>query len=172
MDRSVCTAIVPYTPKRASASFVLTAFEQRKRLYAFSFIASICVFFAALCFSKRFGVYYGADLFAECDYLGFQMRTLLIAYIAGFTVFAPAVYVFSLFSYSFFCGCSFCTAATFADKLSVTVFLFFTVIYLCELCLCFEQTKYGIKRIFSPQRVLAFSLKTLLYVFISIRFFS
>ena len=172
MDHSVCTAIVPYSPKRASVPFAIHAFDQRKRLYLFSFVTSVCVFFAAMCFSMRFGVYYGADYFAEGDLLGFQMRMILIAYIAGFTVFTPAVYVFSLFAYSFFSGCLFCTAASFADKLSVTVFMFFTVIYLCELCLCFEETKYGIKRIFSPKRVFAFSVKTLFYVFISIRFFS
>ena len=170
MTSSRSLALVPYVPPAENSSVISDAYEYRRRLYAFSFVCSVCVVFASLCFCKRFGISFGST-FLSGDALYLHFRYVLFMFIVGFTIFSPAVYFFSLCAYSFYYGGAFFAAEGFAPRLAICLFLFTSILYFCELCLCFDRTKYGIRKIFSAPLVLAFSVKTLLYLGFSLAFF-
>ena len=172
MYDGVCTSIVPYVPTQVRRSRLGLIFDRRSRLYAFSFSLCLCVLFAAYVFCKRFGIFFYSLGIADDTLLYSHLKFVLLLYIIGFTVFSPVAYVMALFVYSFFCGCFMFSASTFVLRAVTVLFMFVSVLYFCEVCLCFDKTKYGIRQIFSAQRVFVFSFVTLVYLCLSFLYFS
>ena len=171
MDHVSCTAIVPYVPARKKRSFVCDVFNYRKRLYLFSFVLVSCITYASFIFCLKYDVSFISVEYRTSFLFYAHFRFILLLFLTGFTVFSPAAYVLSLCIYSFYCGNALIICSGISERFTVALFLFVSVLYFCELCLCFERAKYGIKQIFSPHKVFAFSVKTLAYVAFSLAYF-
>ena len=166
-----CTAIVPYVPVKARRSIFSDLFEKRYRLYVFTF-CFICAFaFASYALCRRFGLRFFAPGLDTEELLRTHLKAVLLLYISGFTVFSPALYIVALSAYSLYFGFASYAVPPFAYYIALIAFMFATALYLCEVCLCFDKAKYGIKQIFAPRRVLAFSVLTLIYLLFSLLFF-
>ena len=171
MDRVSCRAIVPYVSKPEKRSFLYQAYDSRKRLYVFSFVFVSCVTYASFLFCLRYDISFIDGPLASGSLFYAHFKFILLLFLTGFTVFSPASYVLSLCVYSFYCGNALIICSGINERFTVALFLFVSVIYFCELCLCFERTKYGIKQIFSAYGVFVFSVKTLAYIAFSLFIF-
>ena len=171
MYGNTCTAIVPYVPIKAKRSFFGSLFDTRSRLYAFSFCFCVAVLFASYSFCGRFGLRLSTILTDNFPAFYSHIKFVLFLYIAGFTVFSPVAYLISLLAYSFYTGVLLYELRLFLPRLSAAVFLFLSLLYFCEICLCYNKTKYGIRQIFSPRRVVYLSFLTLVYIFMSFLYF-
>ncbi|MBO7400174.1 MAG: hypothetical protein J6U75_03085 [Clostridia bacterium] len=171
MYGGACTAIVPYVPVKAKRSVLTGVFAKRSDLYVFTF-CFMCVFvFASYALCSRFGLRFFALGSDTHELMRTHLKAVLLLYISGFTVFSPVLYMLALCAYSLYFGFVSYVSLPFAYNMALCAFMFVTALYLCEVCLCFDKAKYGIRQIFAPRRVFAFSALTLAYLLISLLFF-